>query len=82
MQQATTTTTGVAVPANIENAFAVTQATWRFLDNDRVTPTAFYRNATSMANEVVSLRDAEGCLEVPYSTERASLRDEKLPFTV
>ena len=40
MQQATTTATGVAVPASVENAFAVTQATWRFLANDRVTPAA------------------------------------------
>ena len=30
-----------------------------------------------MANEVAFLRDAEGCLDVPYSTERSSLRDEK-----
>lgn len=37
-QQATTTATGIAVPATVEKSFAVTQATWRFLDNDRVTP--------------------------------------------
>ena len=40
LQQATTTATGIAVPATVEKSFAVTQATWRFLDNDRVTPLA------------------------------------------
>ena len=38
LQQATTTATGIAIPASVEKPFAVTQATWRFLDNDRVTP--------------------------------------------
>ena len=38
LQQATTTATGIAVPASVEKPFAITQATWRFLDNDRVTP--------------------------------------------
>jgi len=28
------------LPASVEHSFAVTQATWRFLDNDRVTPLA------------------------------------------
>ena len=40
LQRATTTATGIAVPANVATSFAVTQATWRFLDNDRVTPQA------------------------------------------
>jgi CubicO group peptidase (beta-lactamase class C family) len=31
---------GVAIPASVENAFAVTQATWRFFANERVTPSA------------------------------------------
>jgi len=35
LQQATTTATGIAIPASVEKPFAVTQATWRFLDNDR-----------------------------------------------
>ena len=39
-QQTPPTATGIAVPANVEKSFAVTQATWRFLDNDRVTPQA------------------------------------------
>jgi hypothetical protein len=38
LQQATTTATGISVPASAENPFAITQASWRFLDNDRVTP--------------------------------------------
>jgi len=40
LHQATTTATGIAVPASVENSLAVTQATWRFLRNDRVTPLA------------------------------------------
>ena len=35
---ATTTATGIAVPASVEKSFALTQATWRFFANDRVTP--------------------------------------------
>jgi len=37
MKQSTSTATGVAVPADLQSSFAITQATWRFLDNDRVT---------------------------------------------
>jgi hypothetical protein len=37
LQHGTSTATGIAVPANVENSFAVTQATWRFLANERVT---------------------------------------------
>jgi len=37
MQFAKATAPGLAVPANVESSFAVTQATWRFLANDRVT---------------------------------------------
>jgi len=37
LQQATTTATGIAIPATVEKPFAITQVTWRFLDNDRVT---------------------------------------------
>jgi len=40
IQQAMMTATGIVIPANVENSFAVTQATWRFLDNERVTPKA------------------------------------------
>ena len=38
LHQASSISTGIVVPATVENSFAVTQATWRFLDNDRVTP--------------------------------------------
>jgi hypothetical protein len=34
------TATGITIPADVQNAFSITQATWRFLDNDRVTPLA------------------------------------------
>ena len=37
MQHAPTTATGPAIPVEVEKAFAATQATWRFLDNTRVT---------------------------------------------
>jgi len=38
MQTAKATSPGLAVPASVEKSFAVTQATWRFFDNERVTP--------------------------------------------
>ena len=38
IQHAKATATGPAVPACVEQSFAVTQATWRFLANERVTP--------------------------------------------
>ena len=37
MQTAKTTAAGPAVPASVEKSFAVTQATWRFLANERIT---------------------------------------------
>jgi len=37
MQLAKATAPGLAVPASVEKSFAVTQATWRFFANDRVT---------------------------------------------
>jgi len=37
MQIAKGTSPGLAVPVEVENSFAVTQATWRFFDNERVT---------------------------------------------
>jgi len=40
IHQTTSIATGVHVPASVENSFTVTQATWRFLNNDRVTPQA------------------------------------------
>jgi len=36
MKQSTSTSTGVAVPATLQSSFAITQATWRFLNNERV----------------------------------------------
>ena len=51
LQQATTTATGIAVPANIEKPFAVTQATWRFLDNDRVTPLGLVEPLRNLARQ-------------------------------
>jgi hypothetical protein len=40
MQHASSIATGVTVPAGVEKSFAVTQATWRFLANERITPAA------------------------------------------
>jgi len=40
MQHAKSTAAGMAVPAGVEKSFAVTQATWRFFANERVTPQA------------------------------------------
>ena len=40
MQHTKSTAAGVAVPADIENSFAVTQTTWRFFAKERVTPQA------------------------------------------
>jgi len=42
---------GVAVPANVEQAFAVTQATWRFFGNDRVTTQALVEPLRKFARE-------------------------------
>ena len=62
LQQATTTTTGVAVPAGVANALSVTQATWRFLDNDRVTPGALVAPLQEFARE--QLGDARYVLSI------------------
>jgi hypothetical protein len=63
LQQATTTATGIAIPATVEKPFAITQATWRFLDNDRVTPLGlveplrhFAPNSNSLAQSISSPR--------------------------
>jgi hypothetical protein len=37
MKQSTSTSTGIAVPADLKSSFATTQALWRFLNNDKVT---------------------------------------------
>ena len=43
IQQATSTATGVTIPATVKASFAVTQVPWRFLDNDRGTlPVQFF----------------------------------------
>jgi len=62
MQQATTTATGVTVPASVENAFAVTQATWRFLSNERITPDALATPLRDFARQ--QLADAPYVLSV------------------
>ena len=53
MQQATTTATGVTVPAGVENAFAVTQATWRFFANERITPDALAEPLRDFARQQI-----------------------------
>jgi hypothetical protein len=62
IQQSTTTATGVVVPANVENSFAVTQATWRFFANERVTPTALVEPLRHLAQQ--QLVDAKYVLAV------------------
>ena len=62
LQQAPPTATGIAVPANVEKSFAVTQATWRFLDNDRVTPQALVAPLRHFAQQ--QLADADYTLAV------------------
>jgi len=57
LQQATTTATGIAVPPNVENSFAVTQATWRFLDNERVTPKALVKPLRNFARQQLANAD-------------------------
>jgi hypothetical protein len=39
------------VPADVKNAFAVTQGSWRFLDNDQVTPTALVEPLRDFARQ-------------------------------
>lgn len=58
IQQSSTTATGVAVPASVENSFAVTQATWRFFANERVTPTALVAPLRNFAQQQLN--------DVPY----------------
>jgi len=53
LQRGTSTAAGIAVPASVDNAFAVTQATWRFLANDRVTFRALVEPLRSFAQDQV-----------------------------
>jgi hypothetical protein len=57
VQHATSIATGLAVPANVQNAFAVTQATWRFLANDRVTPLALVEPLRQFARQQLTGTD-------------------------
>ena len=51
MQHAKSVAAGVAVPAGVEKSFAVTQATWRFFANDRVTPQALVEPLREFARQ-------------------------------
>jgi hypothetical protein len=53
LQQATTIATGIAVPASVEKSFAVTHATWRFFNNERVTPQALVEPLRDFARQQV-----------------------------
>jgi len=53
----TSLATGIVVPANVDNSFAVTQATWRFLDNDRVTSFALVEPLRHLARQQVEGTD-------------------------
>ena len=54
MQHAQRTATGSAVPAHVEKSFAVTQATWRFLANERVTPHNLVEPLRQFAREQIA----------------------------
>ena len=56
MQHAKSVAAGVAVPAGVEKSFAVTQATWRFFANDRVTPQALVEPLRAFAREQLEQR--------------------------
>jgi len=56
MQHAKSTAAGVAVPAGVEKSFAVTQATWRFFANERVTPQALVEPLRAFAREQLEQR--------------------------
>jgi hypothetical protein len=51
MRQATTAATGITVPASVENSLAVTQATWRFFHNERITPAALAEPLRDLARQ-------------------------------
>jgi len=53
MQHAPTTATGVAVPADIAQPLAFTQATWRFFANERVTPAALVAPLREFARQQI-----------------------------
>jgi hypothetical protein len=57
MQHAKSTATGPAVPASVEKSFAVTQATWRFLANERVTPKLLVEPLQQFAKEQIANDD-------------------------
>ena len=54
MRQTTTTASGVAVPASITNSATVTQATWRFYGNKRVTPIALVKPLHDFAKQQIN----------------------------
>jgi len=57
LHQGSSTATGIAVPAKVENAFAVTQAPWRFLANDRVTLASLVEPLRHLARQQVAGSD-------------------------
>ena len=54
MQHTQANASGVAVPVAVEKSFAVTQATWRFYANDRVTPQALAAPLCQFAREQIA----------------------------
>jgi len=54
MQHAQRTATGPAVPAHVEKSFAVTQATWRFFANERVTPSGLVEPLRQFARQQIA----------------------------
>ena len=69
MQHTQANASGVAVPVAVEKSFAVTQATWRFYANDRVTPQALVAPLQQFAREQIA------GLTVPSNTNATVLDD-------
>jgi hypothetical protein len=53
MHHTQATASGAAVPAHVAHSFAVTQATWRFHANERVTPHALVEPLRQFAHEQI-----------------------------
>lgn len=62
MPHAPSTAAGIAVPASVKDSFAVTQRTWRFFANDRVTPLGLVEPLRHLARQ--KLADATYTLAV------------------
>jgi len=53
MQTTQATATGLGIPVDVEKSFAITQATWRFFANERVTPHLLVEPLRQFAREQI-----------------------------